>query len=69
MCPRCYSEYLSRSHVKWWESLVRLVSTRRPFRCQSCRWRGWQPVKARSGLGDRAGLSEQSYHAVLKESS
>ena len=45
-CPTCGSWRLHRSHMKWWERPVRLVSTSRPYTCFECHWRGWFPRDA-----------------------
>jgi hypothetical protein len=40
-CPRCdaVTERLPRSP---YERLLKLFTRRRPYRCNRCRWRGWQ---------------------------
>jgi len=41
-CPSCASYYVRRSHTRFWERPFRLLSRRVPFRCHTCRWRGWR---------------------------
>ena len=47
-CPRCQSSYVVRSRVRLWEEPFLLLTDRRPYRCMSCRWRGWKHEPGRS---------------------
>jgi C4-type Zn-finger protein len=42
-CPVCGSVYTAKSRVRWWERPFLALTSRRPYRCVSCRWRGWKP--------------------------
>lgn len=43
-CPKCQSNRIHRSRSRnWWERLRRDFSRNRPYRCESCGWRGWGP--------------------------
>lgn len=39
-CPRCGGG-LVRSQRRWWDTAIRVVTARRPFRCFSCQSRRW----------------------------
>jgi len=41
-CPRCQSGHVHRSRVRWYERPVKLATSRRPYRCHACGWRGWR---------------------------
>jgi hypothetical protein len=41
-CPKCGSPRVHRSHSRnTWERLRKIVTSKRPHRCQACGWRGW----------------------------
>jgi hypothetical protein len=41
-CPRCGKFPVMLSHRRgWWDRLRSHVTGKNPYRCQSCRWRGW----------------------------
>ena len=41
-CPKCHSEKIHRSRARnSWETWRKRLTSRRPFRCDSCGWRGW----------------------------
>ena len=40
-CRRCHAHDLHRSHVRSWEHVLKLLTSRRPYRCGTCGWRGW----------------------------
>ena len=40
-CPHCGSSHVRRSHIRPWELLVKPFTSKRPHRCEDCRWRGW----------------------------
>jgi uncharacterized protein with PIN domain len=42
LCPKCHAEALHRSHAHTpLEEKRKQVSSKRPFRCHECQWRGW----------------------------
>ena len=41
-CPACGSMYTAKSRIRWWERPLLSLTGRRPYRCVSCRWRGWK---------------------------
>jgi len=41
-CPRCGSQYIGRSSTRVWERPFRWLTGLVPFRCRTCRWRGWR---------------------------
>ena len=47
-CPKCKSRDLHRSRAKLWEAWRRAVTGRRPFRCRTCGWRGWDEDRGSS---------------------
>jgi len=62
-CPNCASSTLHRSTMRWHERWRKAVSERRPFRCQSCRYRMWkqpQLVETTPGVW-AAGLADPTY--------
>lgn len=41
-CPKCESENIHRSRSRTrWETWRREITGKRPYRCQTCGWRGW----------------------------
>jgi hypothetical protein len=54
LCPACGSKELRRSHTRVWEQPLKLVTSRRAYRCCSCLWRGWivheRPISSDVGL-------------------
>lgn len=41
-CPACGGYSLYRSHTRtWMESLRKSLTSKRPYRCHKCTWRGW----------------------------
>ena len=42
VCPRCASGHISRSTTRLWERPMRWISPLVPFRCHTCKWRGWR---------------------------
>ena len=59
-CPSCSSERMYRRRVPWFARLAKRFTTRRPYMCPSCGWRGWRTplldpsdhVPAQSELSD-----------------
>jgi hypothetical protein len=52
-CPTCGRPTLHHSQPRTWiERLRRRVTSRVPFRCHTCQWRGWrrEPAQAAAGL-------------------
>jgi hypothetical protein len=43
-CPRCGSPGLRRSQVRFYEKLLKVLSSSRPYRCTGCRLRVWGHV-------------------------
>lgn len=44
-CPRCHSPAVRRSRSRtWWEAVRKSMTSRRPYRCDRCDWRGWSAV-------------------------
>lgn len=44
-CPDCKSKNLRRSRSRnRWERWRKAITDKRPYRCQSCQWRGWLPL-------------------------
>jgi hypothetical protein len=43
-CPRCASTRVARAHTRWQERPRCWLTGRVPYRCSTCRWRGWQIV-------------------------
>jgi hypothetical protein len=46
-CPACASN-LNRSHVRWWELVYKIYTTKRPYRCSRCQRRAWFDVPPQS---------------------
>ncbi|HNV01946.1 MAG TPA: hypothetical protein PLE61_07535 [Vicinamibacterales bacterium] len=47
-CPACGSRRVYRSRTRSvFERIRRQVTTKRPFRCHNCNWRGWVAEAAR----------------------
>jgi hypothetical protein len=44
VCRRCGSSYVVRSHVRWYEVLLKALIAKRPFRCEKCHYRAWHDV-------------------------
>lgn len=42
-CPSCGSRWVRRRRVPWFARFLKGLTTRRPYFCPSCRWRGWRP--------------------------
>lgn len=41
-CPKCRSTEIHRSRSRsTWEVWRKQLTTKRPYRCDSCSWRGW----------------------------
>ena len=40
-CSRCHGVWRQRSHVRWYELWLRMVSASRPFCCTTCGRRAW----------------------------
>ena len=41
-CPKCQSGHVHRSRARSkWEAWRALITNKRPYRCHSCAWRGW----------------------------
>jgi ribosomal protein L37E len=53
VCRRCGSSYLVRSHVRWYEILLKALVSKRPFRCEKCSHRAWHDVAPSSDATDR----------------
>lgn len=44
-CPKCHSKNLRRSRTRnRWERWRKEITSKRPYRCRACQWRGWLPV-------------------------
>ena len=42
-CPKCNSDDIHRSRAKsTWETWWKGISSKRPYRCSACGWRGWR---------------------------
>ena len=54
-CPKCHSENVRRSRTRSrWERWRKEITSKRPYRCRACNWRGW----LRAGIipdSDRSG--------------
>jgi hypothetical protein len=62
-CPRCGSLGLRRSQVRFYEKLLKVLLSSRPYRCTGCRLRVWGhvwPEAARVGsdAGDVAAWTQ-----------
>ena len=54
-CPKCNSSGIRKSPTRSrWERWRKEITSKRPYRCRACQWRGWMPI----GLGDDADQSE-----------
>jgi predicted RNA-binding Zn-ribbon protein involved in translation (DUF1610 family) len=41
-CPSCGSERIHRSRTRSiWERSRKVLTSKRPYRCRACGWRGW----------------------------
>ena len=60
-CPNCQSEDIHRSHTKSkWELWRKTITSKRPYRCHACGWRGWgRDLGARFGDHDAQLLTER----------
>jgi hypothetical protein len=44
-CPKCHSKNLRRSRTRSrWERWRKEITSKRPYRCRACQWRGWLPI-------------------------
>jgi hypothetical protein len=44
-CPKCHSKSLRRSRTRnRWERWRKEITSKRPYRCHVCQWRGWLSV-------------------------
>lgn len=44
-CPKCHSKSLRRSRTRnRWERWRKEITSKRPYRCRECQWRGWLSV-------------------------
>jgi predicted Zn-ribbon and HTH transcriptional regulator len=60
-CPKCKSDAVHRSHTKnFLESWKKMLTTKRPHRCQKCGWRGWGEETAPKFDADQARKAERS---------
>ena len=56
-CPVCGSRRIVRSRTRvGLESVRRKLTTKRPYRCFNCKWRGWLDDAAPPSQGDDADL-------------
>jgi hypothetical protein len=70
-CPKCGSTDLIRSRTKnRWEIWRKEVTSKRPFRCRRCSWRGWalahgtlapDPTSARARAPESPALKETPF--------
>jgi hypothetical protein len=40
-CPKCGSGMITRSHCKWWEKLIEMLTPEIKHRCWFCNERFW----------------------------
>jgi hypothetical protein len=44
-CPKCHSKSLRRSRTRnRWERWRKEITSKRPYRCHACQWRGWLSI-------------------------
>jgi hypothetical protein len=44
-CPKCHSKSLRLSRTRSrWERWRKEITSKRPYRCRACQWRGWLSV-------------------------
>jgi hypothetical protein len=49
-CPQCHEPRAERSRTRGLERLLKPFTSRRPYRCGACGWRGWCVVASGSTL-------------------
>ncbi len=73
VCPVCGSRRVVRSRTRLGlESVRRRLTTRRPYRCFNCKWRGWVDEAGQvTPLGDASDVPPElvAQDAVLEDSS
>ena len=56
-CPKCNSSSIRKSPTRSrWERWRKEITSKRPYRCKACQWRGWMPI----GAGDEQPGSDSS---------
>lgn len=60
-CPKCKSSSIRKSPTRnRWERWRKEITSKRPYRCKACQWRGWMPIGLGEDIDQAAGQSRSN---------